>query len=166
MLPPPLDIPELVGAFADVAAKLLGRVDAPELTEQRVKMIIRQAVQDAMRSRKQHHTQIIEIERLITRETRTKEIRARMPGWLERAGISKIETLNRDTQRWFTVLNGEDEGDCVRVVHPAYLDIATGAVVQSGQARIDDHETHGGRHHCVPLAELTGAAGGTDVDGE
>ncbi|WP_344892286.1 hypothetical protein [Actinomadura meridiana] len=160
---PPLDARELVREFTEVAAKLIGERGPAPLAKEQVSAIVRQAVFAALRDRKRHHAQIIELDRLVRRETSNRRLRERLPGWLARTDLSRVDVLDSTTKDLFTVLNPDDGGDCVRVVHPAYVDTGTGALVQSGQLRIGDHDLHAKKSWCVLLEELT--AGAEEVTG-
>ncbi|GAA4081174.1 hypothetical protein [Actinomadura miaoliensis] len=140
--------------FTDVTTRLLADMNADTFSRQEITTIVRQAVAEAMRARKNHHAQIIEIDRLVTRETRNSAIRERLPGWLTRAGLRKVISLDTSTKDWFTILNADDDGDCLRVVHPAYVDVNTGTLVQSGQLKLEDHEQHGKSTGCRRLSDL------------
>lgn len=165
--PAPLDVQELVKEFTEVTARLIAKLDTETVSQQQVATIVRQSVFDALRTRKQHHAQIIEIDRLVLRETRNSKIRERVPAWLARAGLRRIEELDAETKDWFTVLNPDDDGDCVRVMHPAYVDASAGTLVQSGKVKLTKHDGHGKRDKCVPLMELTvGTQAVTDITEE
>lgn len=138
-----------------MTAKLLAEHDPEPLSKEQVSSIVRQSVFAALRNRKQHHAQIIELERLVRRETSNRRLRERLPGWLARAGLRRVDVLDSATKDWFAVLNPDDEGDCVRVMHPAYVDAGTGTLVQSGQVKIDDHDQHARKGSCVLLEELS-----------
>lgn len=153
-VPAPFKVQELVEEFTKVTTKLIARLDTETVSQQHVGTIVRQSVFEALRTRKLHHAQIVEIDRLVLRETRNSKIRERLPDWLARAGLRRVEELDRQTMAWFTILNQDDYGDCVRVVHPAYVDANTGALVQSGQVKRIEHEMHGKKVKCIPFDEL------------
>lgn len=153
-LPRPLDLQELVDEFTKVTTRLLAEVDSDALSRQQVSTIVRQAVADAMRTRRKYHAQVIEIDRLLTRGMNNSRIRERLPSWLAGAGLRKVETLDASTKGWFTIMNADDDGDCLRLHSPAYVDINTGKLVQSGQLKLEDHDQHGKSTECRLVSEL------------
>ncbi|MEV7005865.1 hypothetical protein [Streptosporangium sp. NPDC051022] len=121
--------------FAEHTTALLSKVDGPEygaLREQ-VNSGLRQAVLDALRSRKQHLSHLTKLERAV-REGAMDQIPQLLDEFFVEAGVRRISNP-ADGPEFFKAINDPAGKPYLQVVEPAYVDEATGQILRAGRLR-------------------------------
>jgi hypothetical protein len=134
----------LLSEFTARATELLeGRGDGPAPPHQQISSAVRQAVLEALQTRKTHLAQLIELDRFLRAGTTRKLTAERVSSWMTQAGMQRIDTP--ENLEFFN-LQGDDDGEFVVVISSAYVDTMTGQVIQPGQVKfVTDCSRQNGR---------------------
>ncbi|GAA4211642.1 hypothetical protein [Microbispora amethystogenes] len=129
-----LDPSTLLASFSEEAKKLLQEIHPDSATPQQLANAIRQAVLNALRTRKIHLSQLVEIDRLQRQGVGAKKIGDRVSEWFTRAGLSRVEELNNI--EYFDIQGNIHDGDFLALLEPAYVDEISNQLIQPGRAKI------------------------------
>lgn len=131
-LDPAVLLESFIRQVSDVLEKSGGE-HAEALTQQQLLSVIRQAVLDALRSRKLHLSHLAELERMVKDGT-LEQVPQLLPEWFVRAGLERVDDPTAHPER-FAVINEGHDGQFVQVVQSAYIDQMTGQTIRPGQLR-------------------------------
>ena len=95
---------------------------------------LRKAVTTAMKERRQHLTQLVEMAQAIERGVSIATLRSQVDEWCELAGLARW--ADPDPPEWFDIVDGQ--GEDLEVLDPAWVDRSdpgSALLVQQGRAR-------------------------------
>ncbi|WP_189236157.1 hypothetical protein [Planomonospora parontospora] len=149
-----LDPAQLLAEFNNHAGKIFDQyITEGVISKQQISTVLRQAVLEALRTRKMHHAVIIRLDRLSLRGASSSQFREHISDWLSEAGLRRIEEI--EDMRNFTMQGDETDGKFLQLLQPAYVDSRTGQLVQAGQVKaiINPRHTKGGKIFARPDAD-------------
>ena len=141
----------LMADFNKEAANVLQAIHPNSLTTQQLTNAVRQAILDALRTRKIHLSQLVEIDQLQRHGVGTKKIADRISYWFTRAGLRRVEELNNI--EYFDIQGNIHDGNFLTLLEPAYVDDVANQLVQSGKVKIIS-EPYGKGHRVVRHSDL------------
>lgn len=130
-----LDLNLVLKRFTQRAVELLSKAElsAPGRSGVQINGVLRQAVLEAFRSRKQHLSHLAKIERVV-REGAMDQLPQLLDELFVEAGIKKISDLQYGSQ-FFTAENSPEGKLYLQVTEPAYVDEFTGKIIRAGRLR-------------------------------
>ena len=137
-----LEPAKLLKVFTEQASELIEKSRSikrsEKLTQEQVQQIIRNAILEALRSRRLHLTHLVELERLAN-DGMLEHVPDLLPGWFARAGLKRID--DPETHRELFEQIDKGKGPYLEVVEPAYIDAMTGQTIRSGRVRLDGSQS-------------------------
>jgi|GEM_PF-2686646 len=130
-----LDLNLVLQRFAQRAAELLAEVDpsASRGLSGQVSGVLRQAVLEAFRNRKQHLSHLTKIERVV-REGDLDRLPQLLDEFFVEAGVKKISDPKHGAH-FFKAENSPEGKLYLQVTEPAYVDEFTGKIIRAGRLK-------------------------------
>lgn len=130
-----LDSKLVLKRFTERANTLLSKIDATsvDMSNEQIGNVLRQAVLEALRNRKQHLSHLTKLE-ILVREKSLDQIPQLLNEFFIEAGIRRASNPI-DEPEFFTVINDPTGKPYLQVVEPAYVDEVTGQILRAGRLR-------------------------------
>jgi hypothetical protein len=118
--------------FTERTMELLSKIDPSGPSEQ-INSILRQAVLDALRNRKQHLSHLTKLERVI-REGSSDQLPQLLDEFFIESGVRRISNPLEGPE-FFKAINDPKGKPYIQMVEPAYVDEITGQIIRAGLLR-------------------------------